>query len=144
MLQDKSHDARHKEPYHRRELGYSGQGAPKDHPEYLIARRGHRLILNLVDAPRPAYIRKEIIDAALEFIQTALQEEVRVLVHCNQGESRSPGIGLLYLARFTDVLPLETLEAAENSFRSLYPRYNPGGGMRGFMALNWDEYASRS
>ena len=133
-----------KDPYHRRELGYTGRGAPKDDPEYLIARRGHRLILNLVDAPTPAYIPKEIIDAALEFIQTALQEEVRVLVHCNQGESRSPGIGLLYLARFTDVLPLETLEAAENSFRSLYPRYNPGGGMRGFMALNWDEYASRS
>ena len=133
-----------KDPYHRQELGYSGRGAPKGHPEYLIARRGHRLILNLVDAPNPAYIPKEIIDAALEFVHTALQEEASVLVHCNQGESRSPGIGLLYLAKFTDVLPMETLEAAEDTFRSLYPMYNPGRGMRGFMTLNWDEYTSRS
>ena len=52
-----------KEPYHRQELGYTSQGAPKNHPEYLIARRGNRLILNLVDAPDPRYIPKEIIDA---------------------------------------------------------------------------------
>jgi hypothetical protein len=26
-----------KEPYHRNALGYSGQGAPKEHPEYLVA-----------------------------------------------------------------------------------------------------------
>lgn len=31
-----------KEPYHRKVLGYSGRGAPKNHPEYLIARRGDR------------------------------------------------------------------------------------------------------
>ncbi|MBA2116847.1 hypothetical protein HOV93_40400 [Planctomycetes bacterium FF15] len=42
-----------KDPYHRQALGYSGRDAPKSHPEYLIARREHRLILNLVDAPAP-------------------------------------------------------------------------------------------
>lgn len=38
-----------KEPYHRQALGYSGRAASKDHPEYLIAHRLGRLILNLVD-----------------------------------------------------------------------------------------------
>ena len=42
-----------KYPYHQRELGYTGRAAPKNHPEYLIARRDRRLILNLVDAPDP-------------------------------------------------------------------------------------------
>ena len=28
-----------KEPYHRALLGYTGRGAPKNHPEYLIAKR---------------------------------------------------------------------------------------------------------
>jgi len=57
-----------KEPYHRQALGYTGRAAPKTHPEYLIAWRGNRLILNLVDVDNPAYISKEIIDTALDFI----------------------------------------------------------------------------
>jgi hypothetical protein len=40
-----------KEPYHRKELGYTGRAAPKEHPEYLICRRPGRLILNLIDPP---------------------------------------------------------------------------------------------
>lgn len=87
-----------KEPYHRQALGYSGRASAKTHPEYLIARRGNRLILNLVDAPDPAYILDEIMDAAVEFIHSQLAGGQRVLVHCNQGLSRSPGIAILYLA----------------------------------------------
>jgi hypothetical protein len=128
-----------KEPYHRRELGYKSQGAPKGHPEYLIAKRENRLILNLVDAPNPAYIPKEIIDAALEFIHSGLRDSRKVLVHCNLGESRSPGIGMLYLAIYTDTLPKELLPA-ERKFREIYPLYNPGAGMRGFLVKNWGGY----
>jgi hypothetical protein len=131
-----------KEPYHRRELGYTGRGAPKNHPEYLIARRGDRLILNLVDAPDPAYIPKEIIDAALDFTHKGLQEGKRVLVHCNLGESRSPGIGLLYLAAHTDQFSGKDFAEAESTFRSIYPMYNPGHGMRGFMAAQWSHYVT--
>ncbi len=51
-----------KESYHRQALGYSGRAVSKEHPEYLIARRGARLILNLIDADNPAYIPDEIMD----------------------------------------------------------------------------------
>jgi predicted protein tyrosine phosphatase len=129
-----------KEPYHREALGYSGKAAPKNHPKYLIARRGNRLILNLVDAPDPAFIPKEIIDAALEFISTSLQAGNRVLVHCNEGCSRSAGIGLLYLAKNTDKVPKDNFLAAEAVFRSIYPPYTPKSGMRGFMMSNWCNY----
>ena len=128
-----------KEPYPRRELGYTSRAAPKDHPEYLMAQRENRLILNLVDAPDPAYIRKEIIDAALEFIQNRLSEGHNVLVHCNLGESRSPSIGLLYLVIYTKILSKE-FAVAENEFRQIYPSYNPGTGMKGFLVLNWGYY----
>ena len=114
---------------------------PKDHPEYLIVMRGNRLILNLVDAPNPAYIPKEIIDAALAFINTSLGSGSRVLVHCNEGCSRSAGIGLLYLAKFTDKIPKATFLEAEALYRSIYPPYNPKSGMRGFIIENWKEYA---
>ena len=91
-----------REPYHREALGYRGRSAPEDNPEYLVAVRGDRLILNLIDADDPAYIPKEIMDRSLAFIEQSLGDRCRVLVHCNQGLSRGPSIGLLYLAAVTD------------------------------------------
>jgi hypothetical protein len=131
-----------KEPYHRQALGYTQRAALKTHPEYLIARRGNRLILNLVDAPDPAYIPKEIIDTALEFISSSLGSGAKVLVHCNEGCSRSASIGLLYLSKYTNKLPREGFLAAEIVFRSIYPPYNPKRGMRGYMMANWIEYTT--
>lgn len=125
-----------KEPYHRQALGYTGRGAPKDHPEYLMATRENRLILNLVDADNPAYFSREVIEAALEFIKRELKAGKKVMVHCNHGQSRSPGIGLLYLA-VHDVIPYESYEEAERAFRSIYPPFQPSPGMRGFLQNNW-------
>ena len=130
-----------KEPYHRRELGYTTKGAPKGHPEYLIARRGPRLILNLVDAPNPAFIPKEIIDTAIRFVHLSLVDRMKVLVHCNLGESRAPGIGLLYLARYTDKLPKQLMKA-EQAFRLVYPPYKPSDGISGFVIHNWGSYVN--
>lgn len=131
-----------KEPYHRQALGYTGRAAPKTHPEYLIAHRGHRLILNMVDADDPAYIPKEIIDAALEFIHEHLSAGERVLVHCNEGMSRSPSIAMLYLAKYTDRIPRSSLLEAEAVFQQIYPMYNPKPGIRGFLMMNWSQYCN--
>lgn len=126
-----------KEPYHRQALGYSGRGAPKTHPEYLIARRGSRLILNLVDAADPAYIPDEIMDAAVRFIHAELSAGQRVLVHCNQGLSRSPGIAMLYLATHTDRVSRESFELAVASFRAIYPPFAPAPGVAGWLRQRW-------
>ncbi|MGI6154113.1 MAG: phosphatase [Christensenellaceae bacterium] len=127
-----------KEPYHRQALGYRGKGAPKDHPEYLLARRGNRLILNMVDADNPDYIPRKLVDAALHFIHESLPSS-KVLVHCNQGMSRSVGIAMLYLAAFTDALPTDFGEA-EAEFRRRYPNYAPAAGVRGYMVRHWADY----
>lgn len=89
-----------KEPFHRQALGYSGRAASKDHPEYLIARREGRLILNLVDVDNASFVSPVIIDAALEAIAANIATK-KVLVHCNQGQSRSPAIAFLYLLKHT-------------------------------------------
>ncbi len=130
-----------KEPYHRQALGYTGRAAPKSHPEYLIARRGNRLVLNLIDADSPTYIPKQIIDTALDFIHEHLGLAQKVLVHCNQGRSRAPAISLLYLARYTDRLPRSSFVEAENAFRTIYPPYSPAGGMHGYMMQHWQQYS---
>jgi hypothetical protein len=132
-----------KEPYHRDLLGYTGRGAPKDHPEYLFSDQGSRLYLNLVDAPDPAYIPKAIVDKALAFIHEKLAEGLKILVHCNQGESRGPGIGLLYLLKHTDTLPKTSLDVALAAFQRIYPAFYPSNGISGFIAAHWEEYAAK-
>ena len=129
-----------KEPYHRQALGYTGKAAPKYDPEYLWAERENRLILNLVDAPDPRYIPKEIIDKALAYIDQYLESGKKVLVHCNQGRSRSGGLALLYLLS-KNVLSGETIEEVSQNFASQhYPPYAPAGGISGFLKQNWQEY----
>jgi len=123
---------------------YQSRGAPKDHPEYLVARRGNRLILNIVDADNPAFFAKEMIDAALDFTDKALARGLKVLIHCNQGESRSPSIALLYMAARLGALPTESLYAAEEQFRKLYPRYNPKPGIRGHLYQHWQLYCNEN
>jgi hypothetical protein len=116
---------------------------PDDHPERLIARRGNRLMLNLIDSPNPADIPGESIDAALSFIHRCLGNGRPVLVHCGFGVSRSASIGLLYLAAYTDALPKDSLAEAETAFRRIYPLYKPSRGIHGFLEAHWEEYARK-
>lgn len=133
-----------KSPYHCLAVTCSPVGTvPEDHPEHLVARRGNRLMLNLVDTQNPADIPKKAIDAALSFIGRSLARGRPVLVHCGFGISRSAAIGLLYLAAYTDVLPAESFAAAEAAYRRIYPPYRPGRGMRGFLEAHWDDYSRR-
>jgi hypothetical protein len=126
-----------KEPYHRQALGYSGRGAPKTHPEYLIARRGNRLILNLVDTSDPVYIPDEIMDAVVAFTHAQLSTGQTVLVHCNQGLSRSPGIAPLYLATHTDRISRDSFESAVATFLSIYPPFAPAAGVADWLRQRW-------
>lgn len=127
-----------KEPYHRRALGYSGRGAPKNHPEYLIARRGDRLILNLIDVDDPNYIPEEIIFKAVNFIEEELSHSKKVLVHCNQGESRGPGIGIICFAR-SKALSNSPYNSVRKEFEKVYSMYNPSLGIDRFLELRWGE-----
>jgi predicted protein tyrosine phosphatase len=128
-----------KEPYHRQLLGYRTQGAPKEHPEYFFANRGNRLYLNLVDANDPMYIPKNIIDESLGFINEKLKANMKVLIHCNKGESRSPIIGLLYLASIGHLKSTRFIDA-ENEYRNVYPYYNAANGMRMFAMKNYSSF----
>ena len=130
-----------KDPYHRQALGYTGRAAPKAHPEYLLAHRDGCLILNLVDVDNVSFISPVIIDAALEAIAANIACK-KVLVHCNQGQSRSPSIALLYLLRHTTRFESLTQGNALSAFGAIYPPFMPARGMADFVRLNWQRYAS--
>ena len=130
-----------KEPYHRQALGYTGRAVSNTHPEYLIAERGNRLILNLVDVQDPSYIAKEIIDKAILRIDENVGNK-NVLVHCNQGTSRSATIGLLYL-HYIGIISTDNFNDAEKEFIVLYPNYNPANGMKLFAKTHWNIYKTK-
>ncbi len=131
----------YKEPYHRQALGYKTRGAPKDHPEYLMAKRGDCLILNLVDVEDPSYIANEIIDNALNFIYESLSKGMKVIVHCNQGESRAPSIGLSYMA-YKGFFPQIDFYQSMNEFKKKYPDYKTAGGFQLYVMNNLDRFKS--
>lgn len=127
-----------KEPWHRQLLGYHGRSAPKDHPEYLWAVRGPRMYLNMIDAPSAAFVSPKMVLAALDFIDSHRKEGLKVLVHCNQGMSRSPTLALLYLAQWTNAFEgVISLVEAIKRFREDYPQYDPGAGMMEFLHRVW-------
>ncbi|WP_213287573.1 dual specificity protein phosphatase [Bradyrhizobium sp. sGM-13] len=126
-----------KEPYHRQALGYIGRGAPKDHDEYLFAFRGDRLCLNLVDVPHVQYVNPAVIDAALSFIASNLAGGKKVLVHCNQGQSRAPSIALLYLGKVDPQFARLKAADAIHTFQWTYPQYEPADGIAEYVLRNW-------
>jgi predicted protein tyrosine phosphatase len=131
-----------KEPYHRQALGYTSQGAPKQHPEYLLAERPGRLILNLVDVAQVSFVAPVIIDTAICAIDRHIGGS-KVLVHCNQGFSRSPSIALLYLLKHTDALGSHEYAAGVRAFQALYLSYAPAQGMADYVRQNWEKYLPR-
>jgi hypothetical protein len=128
-----------KEPWHREALGYTGRGAPKEHPEYLMARRDRRLILNLVDVNNVDFIRKEIMDIAIHDIGTELEKGNKVLVHCNQGGSRAPTIALLWLHAHDPEYAGLDYDGAVEKFREVYPDFAPAKGMEGYARQHWEK-----
>lgn len=125
-----------KERWHRQALGYTTPGAPKDDPEYLWCYRNGNLILNIVDVADPRFIAKTMIDEAVKFARDHLAQGQKVLIHCNQGRSRSPTIAMLVLA---PELP-ETFVAAKIAFRRIYPPHDPARGIHTFAKDNWSAY----
>ncbi len=127
---------------HRGVLGYTTPLAPEG-PEQHVARREQHLLLNMRDAGQPEFYRKEtLIDPALAFIDEMRASGANILIHCEQGLSRSPSLALLYLATRLNALPNASLAAAEAQFRTLYPRYSPGYGIWAHMQQHWQAYCA--
>lgn len=130
-----------KEPWHRDALGYTGRGAPPDHPEYLVAKRPGELMLNLVDMPvlKEQYTNP-IFEAAFEAIDENLADGKKVLVHCNEGKSRAPTIALLWLVSndaASDDYGGKSFEGVVEKFREKYPEYEPGAGVEAYARAYW-------
>lgn len=126
-------------PYHQQALGYSGRAAPKDHPEYLLAWRGNRLVMNFIDAQQGGYVPSQMFDGALFAIRNALQQQRRVLVHCKHGKSQSVALVMAYLGLCGRMD--KDFDRSVELFRSrYYPYADLGVGVTGYLRSNWGRY----
>lgn len=111
----------------------------KLHKDYLYYEEGNRLSLNWFDGPAIFYEPGglEVFKEALNFIDKWISKR-NVLVHCDQGVSRSPTLALTYLAKRTDRLSDSSFKEAKEEFKEIYPDYFPGG-IEDYVSNNWDK-----
>lgn len=127
-----------KEPWHRKFVGYVSRGAPKESPEYLYAIRYEysEMALNLVDVDDPAYVNKDLMDAAVNFVNYHRCKHRNVFIHCNQGLSRAPTVGMLVVAPSLHPDFYESVKM----FKELCPDWTPKDGVYKFAEENWSHY----
>lgn len=125
-----------KEPCHRKAVGYSSRTIRKNHPHYLVMESDYHLYLNLIDPPTPLFRLPSFV-AFLTFVDKHIEER-RIIIHCNQGESRAPSLALLYLAKRTDRIPNDSYHAAAQAFSKEH-QYRPGRGIQTWLSQHWEE-----
>lgn len=111
----------------------------KNHPNYIYYEEDNRISLNWVDGAEYLYNWSgvETFIKILNFIDKWIPKK-NVLIHCDQGQSRSPTLGLLYLAKRTKIIPDDSFQAAKKEFVKYYPYYLPSG-IGEYVEKNWNE-----
>jgi predicted protein tyrosine phosphatase len=116
-----------------------GSATPKDHPNYLSFEDGQLLSFNWVDGGSFLYKMSgpKSFTRALDFIER-WSESKKILINCDQGQSRSPTVALLYLAKRVHTVSDESFAQARTDFQALYPSYAPSG-IADFVNTHWTE-----
>lgn len=123
---------------HQKGVGYRGN-LTSTHPNYLILETNGNLYLNMVDMEKeflPKFTHP-IMESSLTFIDKYLSDKP-ILIHCNQGVSRSPSIGLVYLARENKISNTSYIDA-KKCFLEKYSQYTPGRGIELYLQNNWND-----
>jgi hypothetical protein len=100
----------------------------------VVSPDGAELFLSFEDARGAGRVNTGCIRPALEFIHRHLLAGRKVLIDCITGLSRSPVIVMLYLLKYTDVLPRTNIFDAIFSYSELYPLYDPNDGLLPYAA----------
>ena len=111
----------------------------KNHPSYICYEKDNRLSLNWVDGEARLYnwSGPKTFIKILNFIDKWIQTK-KILIHCDQGQSRSPTLGLLYLAKRSKLIPSQSFDLARVEFTKLYPCYSPSG-IATYVKNNWND-----
>ena len=116
-----------KNPFHCDFVGYKGT-ISSTHPDYALKRKGNEMALNLVDmntfSENYLSFNENMFRVAFEFLDKYREQGCKILIHCNQGESRGPTMGMFYSA-YCGLFGSPDFDETVAEFRKLYLRYNP-------------------
>ena len=134
-----------KSPFHQAMVGYSGN-LQSTHPNYAYIIQGNQMALNLVDmdifnAISVNYVEfnRNMFEQAFVFLDKQVAIGNKVLIHCNQGESRAPSLGMLYVARLGK-WNWADFETTMKEFVSIFPRYSPKKNILMNIKLSWNYF----
>lgn len=116
------------------------------HPDYALKRLGNEMALNLVDMDRfsPTYLdfNRKMFEVAFAFLDEYREKRYKILIHCNQGESRAPTLGMLYVARL-GAYNYVGFEESVQRLRMVYPQYAPKNNIYQTVAALWQDFVKR-
>lgn len=127
-----------KSPCHQRAVGYRGS-LPSSHPNYLVLEHSYDLYLNIIDPDKPLFM-PPLFTAFLEFAGRHWDDGREVLVHCNQGESRSPTLAMMLMAKHISAITDASYNEARAEFEGLYAGYRPGLGIQTYLRRHWAQF----
>ena len=118
---------------HKRLVGQPAQDAP----DYLAIEDDGELYLNMIDPPVPLFTLG-LFTRFLDWATPRYFDGQTVLIHCDQGESRSRSLALLLAARVGLIKGALSFTTASIEFSRVTGKlYRPGAGIRTFLAQNW-------
>ncbi len=127
-----------KSPWHADMVGYHNGAAPAASPERWVARRDRRLALNLIDAAptlQHAPTVLQTLSHAARFISEQIDAGNSILVHCNQGLSRSPSTVLWWCHQ---TVPEEPYDQALANLLLDYPHVRTDSGVMQLVKESWN------
>lgn len=90
------------------------------------------LYLNMIDPSIPLF-KDNLFNVSIEFIRKNIEQR-EVVIHCNQGKSRSASIAMLYL------FGKESYRDAQDLIKQVYPYYQPSLGIDLYLEKNWKRF----
>ena len=104
---------------------------------FITLQEGSNLFLNMEDRETPHFVRS-VFKEFLAFTYNYWSLSYRILIHCYRGESRSPSLALLFLAKGLEIITSDSYEEAKFEYELIDPGYLPGRGIKNYLKNNWD------
>ena len=106
-----------------------------------IKELNEELFLNWVDLPESSDFDIDTFNLALGWMKENYTTKKEILIHCDWGQSRSPTLAMVFMAKILKILPDNFYEALKE-FKILYPEYVTPSGISKFVKENWRKLGS--
>ena len=103
-----------------------------------IRELNEELFLNWIDLPEASDFDIDTFNLALEWIKENYTSSRQILIHCDWGQSRSPTLTMVFMAKILKILPDNFYDALKE-FKVLYPEYVTPSGISKFVKVNWSK-----